>query len=64
MYDDFEDLADKAKEYSGKQDICELIASQGYNEVLEKHTIDKRVEEVLKGAALVEMNCTRLMHHD
>lgn len=54
MYDDQESLISKVIEYSQKPEVCDTIASQGYNEVIEKHTLDRRVEEVLNGVGFGE----------
>jgi glycosyltransferase involved in cell wall biosynthesis len=48
MYDDIDSLVDNVKEYIENHDERRRIASSGFNEVTQKHTMYHRAEEVLK----------------
>lgn len=52
MYDNLDDMVEKAKYYIEHDEEREKIAKQGYEEVMAKHTFRHRVEQVLRTTGL------------
>lgn len=50
LYDDFDDMVEKARYYLAHDDEREAIAEAGYQEVIANHTIQNRVDKILEVA--------------
>ena len=55
MYDNLDDMAEKAKYYIAHDEERERIAAAGYAEVMEKHTIDHRVDKILEAIGVAKL---------
>jgi glycosyltransferase involved in cell wall biosynthesis len=48
MYDNMDDMVEKAKYYIAHDEERERIAQAGYDEVIKNHTIDKRIDKIFE----------------